>query len=377
MTIQDMKCILTIAEEGSINKAARKLFIAQPSLSKCVKKIEKEYGISLFQRSTGTALKITQEGECFLRMAQEVMQRHQLFENQLRWMRDQQDDKIVLGMTPRNSYSVASPLLQWLLHNHANFFIALQVESTPQMKSDLHDGRLNMAVFDVLEQEVEPGLHYQPIYPSLIWVYLRKGSPAGEKARKIPGIEWPVLRMKDLQGETLAVNVPGSSSRWKAETLMKKNLVSCKLMELPDFTNRIMMVEAGKASLLTNLYTSMEQNIDQDRLFLIHPEENILSVMALVCRQNFQTDPRFRAVLEGIRLCFPETRPTWYRAFLQEQLAKKLAGIKHAQHPGSPFQQHRGSQQSTSRNQPPSTLCSTHDLRSLFLRIPISTILQP
>ena len=84
MTIQDMKCILTIAEEGSINKAARKFFIAQPSLSKCVKKIEKEYGISLFQRSTGTALKITQEGECFLRMAQEVMQRHQLFENQLR-----------------------------------------------------------------------------------------------------------------------------------------------------------------------------------------------------------------------------------------------------------------------------------------------------
>ena len=323
MTIQDLKCILTIAEEGSINRASKKLFIAQPSLSKCVKKVENEYGISIFQWSAGSTIRITDEGDCFLRMAQEVLQRHQLFENQLRWMRDQQDDKIILGMTPRKSYSVASPLLQWLLQNYPRYFITLQVESTAEMKTGLQDGRLNMALCDIMEQEEDLGLYYEPIRATMTWIYLRKGSQAEGKAVHLEGIEWPVLRMKDLKGEVLAVNAAGSSSRKKVEMLLEKNMASCKLLELSDWTNRFIMAEAGKATLLTTLQTAMECDVDKKRLYLLHPEENILSTTALACRQSFRKDPRFRAVLEGIQGCFQENRPLWYQKFLSQQMERK------------------------------------------------------
>ena len=42
MNIQDMQYITAIAEAGSIGRAAEKLHVAQPSLSKCVQKIERE-----------------------------------------------------------------------------------------------------------------------------------------------------------------------------------------------------------------------------------------------------------------------------------------------------------------------------------------------
>ena len=51
MTLQQMNYILTIAEYRSMNKAAEKLFISQPTLTGAVRDVEKEIGISVFHRT--------------------------------------------------------------------------------------------------------------------------------------------------------------------------------------------------------------------------------------------------------------------------------------------------------------------------------------
>lgn len=51
MTLQQLQQIITIADSGSMNEAAKKMFISQPSLSAAVKELEKEIGISIFVRS--------------------------------------------------------------------------------------------------------------------------------------------------------------------------------------------------------------------------------------------------------------------------------------------------------------------------------------
>ncbi len=52
MNISDLKSVLAIARYGSINKAAKELYIAQPNLSKSIQNLEKEYGIQIFERSS-------------------------------------------------------------------------------------------------------------------------------------------------------------------------------------------------------------------------------------------------------------------------------------------------------------------------------------
>jgi DNA-binding transcriptional LysR family regulator len=88
MNIQDVKYIVAIAEAGSIGKAADKLLIAQPSLSKCIQKVEREYDITLFTRVKGVSVKLTPEGELFLGMAREMLLSHMRFQAQLRRIKE-------------------------------------------------------------------------------------------------------------------------------------------------------------------------------------------------------------------------------------------------------------------------------------------------
>ena len=80
MNLQQLKYIVTTAEVSSITKAAKLLFISQPSLSNAIKEIENEAGITIFIRSrTGVAL--TQEGTEFLGYALQVLQQMELLED--------------------------------------------------------------------------------------------------------------------------------------------------------------------------------------------------------------------------------------------------------------------------------------------------------
>ena len=51
MTLNQLNYVITIAEQGSINKAAQQLYISQPSLTSAVQELERELGIVLFHRS--------------------------------------------------------------------------------------------------------------------------------------------------------------------------------------------------------------------------------------------------------------------------------------------------------------------------------------
>lgn len=51
MRIQQLQYLEAIAETGSINEAAKRLFISQPSLSQAMKELEREYHLQLFYRS--------------------------------------------------------------------------------------------------------------------------------------------------------------------------------------------------------------------------------------------------------------------------------------------------------------------------------------
>jgi DNA-binding transcriptional LysR family regulator len=71
MTLQQLNYIITISEIGSINRAAEKLYVSQPSLTSAIKELEKELGIVLFNR-TARGVTLTAEGADFLPYARQV-----------------------------------------------------------------------------------------------------------------------------------------------------------------------------------------------------------------------------------------------------------------------------------------------------------------
>ena len=81
MTLQQLKYIIMIAETGSITTAAQRLFIAQPSLSKAVAELEKEMGITIFNRSN-RGVYLSEEGTRFLSYARQITEQAALLESE-------------------------------------------------------------------------------------------------------------------------------------------------------------------------------------------------------------------------------------------------------------------------------------------------------
>ena len=80
MTLQQLKYALTIADCGSMNEAAKQLFISQPSLSETMKELETEIGLDIFLRSN-RGIVITPEGEEFLGYARQVTEQFGLLQS--------------------------------------------------------------------------------------------------------------------------------------------------------------------------------------------------------------------------------------------------------------------------------------------------------
>ena len=51
MTLTQLRYVIAAADTGSMNEAAKKLFISQPSLSQALRELEKEIGIEIFLRN--------------------------------------------------------------------------------------------------------------------------------------------------------------------------------------------------------------------------------------------------------------------------------------------------------------------------------------
>ena len=79
MTLQQMKYVVEIADRGSMNEAARALFISQPSLSGAIRELENEIGITLFTRSN-RGIQITGGGMEFLGYARQTLEQYRLME---------------------------------------------------------------------------------------------------------------------------------------------------------------------------------------------------------------------------------------------------------------------------------------------------------
>ena len=72
MNFQKLKYAVVVADSGSFREAARRLFMAQSSLSTAIRELEEMYDLQIFER-TKRGIFITEEGSEFLSYARDVL----------------------------------------------------------------------------------------------------------------------------------------------------------------------------------------------------------------------------------------------------------------------------------------------------------------
>ncbi|MDO4194362.1 MAG: LysR family transcriptional regulator [Erysipelotrichaceae bacterium] len=300
MNIQDIEYITEIAESGSIGKAAEKLHVSQPSLSKCIRKIEQEYGIPLFTRVKGVAVKLTPEGGYFLEMAKEVLLSHSRFQEQIRRYHELEKNSLILGMTNQRTIDLADSILERFYRENPGQILQIQTRNSKDLMEGVRDRSLDFAVLSVLKKHRE--FYYAPIIAAQFGVYLREGSPLAEKAVHMDGIEYPVLRIEDLTGERFTANIRGSASRAALEELQRKNNVSLEIIDASNNQSRKAMVSTGIASSFIPIFEGKFARAKSGRkAYMIHPDQNIKYNVCLICLEGNQKNKAFGELLKVLK----------------------------------------------------------------------------
>lgn len=80
MTLQQLRYVISVAENGTVSGAAKSLFISQPSLTNAIRELEKELQINIFLR-TNKGVVLSNEGSDFIGYARQIIEQADLLED--------------------------------------------------------------------------------------------------------------------------------------------------------------------------------------------------------------------------------------------------------------------------------------------------------
>ena len=194
MNILHMKYAVEVANAGSINKASESLLIAQPNLSRSIKELEADLGITIFDRSA-KGMVLTEEGERFIGYAKRILAQI-----------DEVETMYKSGKVAKKQFSICVPRASYIADAFARFskqiaqepieLLYKETNSKRVINNILHsDYRLGIIRYaenyDKYFKSVfeEKGLNYELVTEFHYLLLMNKKSPLG----KMGEIRYPDL----------------------------------------------------------------------------------------------------------------------------------------------------------------------------------------
>ena len=143
MTLQQLYYVITISETGSLNKASEILYIAQPSLTSSVKELEKELGITIFNR-TGRGVTLTNDGVEFVSYARQL---YGQYESILEKYGTAGTLKKKFGISKQNYYFAVKSFVEIVKKfNTSEYEFAIRETKTKEVIEDVSTGKSEIGI---------------------------------------------------------------------------------------------------------------------------------------------------------------------------------------------------------------------------------------
>ncbi len=200
MTLQQLRYMVAIAEHGSMNVAAKELFISQPSLSAAIRELEEEIGLEIFKR-TNKGVLLTPQGEEFLGYGRQLIDQYQLIQD--RFINKTQEKKKFSVSLQHYSFAVKAFVEMVKEYGMDEYEFAIYETRTAEVISDVRNFKSELGILyenefnkKALEKILkDQNLEFHPLLTCDTYVYLWKGHPlADQKAISIEELsEYPCL----------------------------------------------------------------------------------------------------------------------------------------------------------------------------------------
>lgn len=208
MEIQVLRNFLAVAREGNITNAANHIHIAQPSLSRQIKNLEKELGQQLFIRGSHS-VSLTPEGMILRKRAEDVIAMVDKIEDEFHTMGDSVSGDIHIGAGETYVFRYIVDILKKLQKDYPNIHYHLYSGNAAEVTERLDKGLLD---FGLLMQPADITKYdYFNLPKKDIWgVVMRRDSILAEKE---------TIRCQDLEG------LPLICSRQSIQAMEKNTFV--------------------------------------------------------------------------------------------------------------------------------------------------------
>ena len=179
MTLLQLRYAITVADSRSMNQAAQKLFISQPSLSAAIRELEDEVGIEIFRR-TNRGIQVTPDGEEFVGYARQVVEQYALIE--ARYV-DKEKVKKKIGVSMQAFVEMVKRFgmdrYEFSIYETQTYDV---IENVKNFRSELGILYLNDFNRKVLEKIFEENnLEFHELFDCQEYVYLWSGHPLAKK----------------------------------------------------------------------------------------------------------------------------------------------------------------------------------------------------
>jgi DNA-binding transcriptional LysR family regulator len=153
-TLDQVRCFIAVAEELHFGRAAERLRMTQPPLSRQIQRLESLLGVSLLDRDN-RRVALTEAGHAFLRESREIMAAVERAPSTAREVAAGRSGIVRIGFTAASGYSVLGPILNLISDALPRVRIELEELVTGQQKTAIENGSLDLGLarppFDVEE----------------------------------------------------------------------------------------------------------------------------------------------------------------------------------------------------------------------------------
>lgn len=215
MTIRHLKIFIAVAECGSMNMAARKLFLSQPTISQAIRELEDYYDTRLFDRLS-KRLYITQAGQELLRQAYQAVSQFDELERNMQGSRSK--NALRMGAT----ITIGSCLIPNIMSDFKQAMPEVEtytfIGNTRTIEEKLLKSELDIAL---VEGEIHHAdLHTIPSIRDFLVLGCSKGHPFASRSE---------INISELQHQRFAIREAGSGTRALFDKFIKKHNLSIRI----------------------------------------------------------------------------------------------------------------------------------------------------
>jgi DNA-binding transcriptional LysR family regulator len=162
MDLRKLRHIIALYEEGSFVKAAQRVHLTQPALSRSVQALEADLGVSLFDR-TRDGVHATAAGRQFVERARAIERSLSVFQHDMRQLHTGVHGEVAFGVGPFPAFSMLEPALQAITRSFPQLRLTVEIQNAPALAALLKAEQIEFLVADVRLLHHDPELRVEPI----------------------------------------------------------------------------------------------------------------------------------------------------------------------------------------------------------------------